>query len=66
MAQKLLLEAGFERQFEVALNELSGIVDDYSELRNEVEEALITRQDRHWTDPVQNRAEDIVMEMKTC
>lgn len=60
LAQKLLVEAGFEQQFEVALNELSDVVDDYSELRNEVEEALSDCQERHWTDPVQNRAEDIV------
>ncbi|WP_059051408.1 ATP-binding protein [Paenibacillus senegalimassiliensis] len=60
LAQKLLVEAGFDQQFEVALGELSDAVEDYRELRNEVEEALSDRQDRHWTDPVQNRAEDIV------
>ncbi|WP_233184896.1 ATP-binding protein [Paenibacillus sonchi] len=60
LAQKLLTEAGFENRFETALGELSEAVGEYSELRNEVEEALSIRQDRHWTAPIQNRAEDIV------
>ncbi|AZK47849.1 hypothetical protein [Paenibacillus lentus] len=60
LVQKLLVEAGFEQQFEVAIDELSEAVNEHSELRIEVEQALIERQDRHWTDPVQNRAEDIV------
>lgn len=60
LAQKLLAEAGFEHQFETALGELSEAVCEYGGLRNEVEEALSVRQDRHWTAPIQNRAEDIV------
>lgn len=48
------------------MNELTDAVDDYSELRNEVEEALSDRQDRHWTATIQNRAEDIGKRICGC